>query len=360
MARRSCLQCDLLKIKCTVDDYSRDCQQCRARGLECGVNSAKRIIRGLPRRPAVCHPDILHRLSPEYEPTTLQSGPSGVPSVIPSSVKRGQIDLEPDDAGKDTLEKRIEELKSMIDDAIRALVNQLASIPPNNPRQEGTWEDYDKGTKNIVNLTNELSQVVLEYERQESRWWNGQTIRDGADTEAEIIEQDASRMEPADLAWTLNPTALERGKQGPPSRSVNQSIVTDRQHDKSSSYSSPSSGGGGGQRSGVRPLPSLPNASNSMASVLSLQERDQAAHPPPAWPMSKASFNDYPVTACHPSVRLSYQPEQRRVTTWPGTMQLPISPPQRQPSENRPTFLKGSSFVNHPSYAAPEGLPIPF
>ena len=85
-----------------------------------------------------------------YESTTFQAMSSNVPPGILSSVKHGQTDLEPDDAWKDTLRKRIKELKSMIDDTTTARDNQLASIPPNDPRQEGIRKDFDNSMKNIV------------------------------------------------------------------------------------------------------------------------------------------------------------------------------------------------------------------
>jgi len=178
-------------------------------------------------------------------------------------------------------------------------------------------------------------------------------------TEAEIVGRDAGRTESTDQAGTLHLTAPERRMQGPPSRSESQSTVMDRQHDGLSSYSSPSSSGGG-QRSGVigpRPLPNPP--SNGKASVLSLQERDQAAHPPLISKVSFSEDRDYPATAHHPLSRLNHQPEQRSVT-WPGAMQPLISPPRNRPSEKSPAPVQTTSLVSYPSYAAPEGLSVLF
>ena len=108
-----------------------------------------------------------------------------------------------------------------------------------------------------------------------------ETIQGGADTEAGMVERDASRTEPADQAWTIAP---DRGMQGPPSRNESRSTVPDRQHDASSSYSIPSSSGGG-PRSDVMGRPS-PNTSNGEAAVLSLQDGDQGAQ---LAPISKAN-----------------------------------------------------------------------
>jgi len=306
-----------------------------------------------------------------------------VPSVTTSLVKHDRIDLEPDEAWKDTLRKRIEEgLKSMMGDATWARDNQLASIPPNDPRQEGIWEGYDKTIRNIVNLVKEEFQVELDRERRERRWSIGramtshvlkseqqeitdrtkeiqkessspvsrkaitseivgpsitETIRGGAGTVAEILHQ----------AWTLNSVTPEGGIQGP--------LSPDRQHDASLSHSSPSSFDSE-ERSDVMGWPP-PNTPNSKVLVLSLQDRDQGAHPPPAWPKSRASFNED--HGYHTSGQLSYQLEERSrpwSSSWLPARQLSISPPQRFPSENRPTLVEENSFIDYPSYAAPEGL----
>ena len=332
---------------------------------------------------------------------------SKIPSVVTSPVKHDQIDLEPNDMWKDAPRKRIEEgLKSMIDDATRARDNQLVSTPPNDPRQEGIREDYDTVMNNIANLTKEAE---LERERQERRWsiggammpqwdhvfksekqeimdriketqkenssldtskgldelWSVESghVHEGRPASREAITNGIFRppiTEATDQAWTLSSTTSERGMQRPPSPSESQSTIPYQQQGASSSYSGPSSSGGGQQSDAMgRPLP---NISNSKASVLSLQDQDQAAYPPPAWPISKASFNDdrdHPATARHPSGRLGHQPEPRR-SPWLGATQPFINPSQRRPSENRPAFVQETSFDNHPSYAAPEGLSILF
>ena len=102
---------------------------------------------------------------------------SKAPSVITSSVKQCQIDVEPDDMWKDALKKRIEEgLKSMVDDATKARDDQLARIPPNSPQREGIWQDHENAMKTIVSLARDEFQLELERERQERRWSNGQAM----------------------------------------------------------------------------------------------------------------------------------------------------------------------------------------
>ena len=298
------------------------------------------------------HHGIFRQLSLDYEPITLQAVSSKVSSVIPSSVNRGGIGSEPDDAWKDTLKKRIEELKSeeqKIMDRIMETQKESSSPVTTKSLDELLLVESRNVDEDQPALRNAITGGTVGSPTTE-------TIQSGADPEAEIVEQGAS-LRPADQAWTLDSTVPEKEKLGPPSRSESQSTVTDWQHDKSSLYSSPSSPSGG-QRSGVRPLPSLPNASNCKASILSLQEWGQATQPSPGWPISKVSFNDdhdYPATA--------YQPERvLRVTPWQDAIHPPISPSRRWPSESGPAFnsVQETFSVNYPSYAMPEGLSILF
>jgi len=322
-----------------------------------------------------------------------------ISSVPTSSFKHDRFDLEPDDAWKDALGERIGEgVISMMGDTTRARDNQLASIPPNDPRQEKIWEDYDNTMQTIVNLAKQVFQVELERERQERRRWNSQatihrrahglkseqqqimdrvkempkessspvTTLKGLDeirsVESSHVDEDRPASRKAITKGTFGPPIIEatdhwaptatpeRRKQELSSRSESQSAVPDRQHDESSSYSRPSSSGG--QRSDVMGRPP-PKTSNSQASVSSLQDRDPATHP---LPVSKASLDDdrvYLATAYHASGRPSDQPEQRSVS-WQGAIQPPTSPPQRWPSEIRPA----TSLVDYLSHSAPEGLSI--
>lgn len=98
-------------------------------------------------------------------------------SITTASLKRGQIDIEPDKVWKDGLRMRIEEgLQSMVDDAKKARDGEISKLRPNDTHREHLLREYDQAMTNIRDLAEEQFQIALERERQERRWLSGQAM----------------------------------------------------------------------------------------------------------------------------------------------------------------------------------------